>query len=317
MPSIAGGIAKSLQLAVAEIYPDSNPPNDRFVTDDNKNLPIRRVANSPYQYISPISHQLAAKFQLAPLAICQSLLQYIPPKIEPLSPQVEIQCWYTDKGYICFQLTPRSIAIWLDYIYTWKPHEQFEPKYPPNVDLSLALALALAKPLPQPKPLPNLTVGYRQQQKPSPCEIAIYARDRCRSILKLACAEGLISQDISGDWQIPPSQWFDRDSDSGNNRPRADIIGSFESVAEDRLIHALMDVLDSICGSRPPDSARIIIDLAQSWLEFHRHCRIFGDVQRQNPHLAIARCGLTAICERYLSGVRGQGCRNCRWLCLC
>jgi hypothetical protein len=174
----------------------------------------------------------------------------------------------------------------------------------------------LAKPLPQQKPLPNLTVGYRQQQKPWPCEIVIYARDRCRSILKLACAEGLISQDISGAWQIPPSQWFDRDADylqsikaeRGNNRPTTDIIGSFGLGAQDRLIHALMDVLDSIYGSRPPDYPRLTIDLAQSWLEFHRHCRIFGDVKRHNPHLAIARCGLTVISERYLgSGVRGQG----------
>jgi hypothetical protein len=298
MPSIAGGIARYLQLTAAEIYPDSTAPNDRFVTPSRKNLPIRRVPSSQYQYISPIAHQLAAKFNLTPVTICQSLLGYIPPDIEPLSPQVEIQCWYTDKGYICFRLTPRSISVWLDYIYTWQAQAQIELRYSTDVDLALALA----------KPLPNLTVGDSQQQKPSPCEIVIYARDRCRSILKLACAEGLISQDISGAWQIPLSQWFDGDSDRCNNRPTADTTGDFESVAQDRLIHALMDVLDSICGSRAPDYPRLIIDLAQSWLEFHRHCRIFGDVKRHNPHLAIARCGLTAISERYLgSGVRGQG----------
>jgi hypothetical protein len=297
MPSIAGGIARYLQLTAAEIYSDSTQPNDRFVTPSHKNLPIRRVPSSQYQYISPIAHQLAAKSSLTPVAICQSLLGYIPPHIEPLSPQIEIQCWYTDKGYICFRLTPRSISIWLDYIYTWTPDSIATITYPQNVDLSLALA----------KPLP--------QQKPSPCEIAVYARDRCRSILQLACTEGLITKDISGTWQIPLSQWFDRDTDylqynqaePCNNRPTTDIIGGFESGAQDRLIHALMDVLDSICGSRPPDSARLIIDLAQSWLEFHRYCRIFGDVKRQNPHLAIARCGLTVISERYLgSGVRDE-----------
>jgi hypothetical protein len=282
MPSIAGGITKYLQLAAARIYPDSSQPNDRFVTDGSKNLPIRRVPRSQYQYISPIAHQLSAKSHLTPFAICQSLLGYIPPDIELLSPQLEIHCWYTDKGYICFQLPPRSIALWLDYIYTGKADSIETIVYPPNADLSLALA----------KPLP--------QQKPSPCEIVVYARDRCRSILKLACAEGLISPDISGNWHIPPSQWFDLDSSPGNNRPTTDIIGSFDSGAQDRLIHALMDVLDWIYGNRPTDSARLIIDLAQSWLEFHRHCRIFGDVKRQNPHLAIARCGLTVISERYL-----------------
>jgi hypothetical protein len=268
MPSIAGGITKYLELAVARIYPDSIQSDDRFVTDRRKNCPIRRLPKSRYQYISPIAHQLAAKFQLAPLAICQSLFSSIPLDLEPLSPQLEILCWYTDKGYICFQLTPRSIALWLDYIYTWKAPQPIELKYPVDVDLS----------------------------------IAVYARDRCRSILRLACTEGLISQDISGAWQIPPSQWCDRHSNCGNNRPTADITPSFESGIEDRLIHALMDVLDSICGSRPPDDPRLMIDLAQSWLEFHRHCRIFGDIKRQNPHLAIDRCGLTAISERYLSG---------------
>jgi predicted solute-binding protein len=42
------------------------------------------------------------------------------------------------------------------------------------------------------------------------------------------------------------------------------------------------------------------IDLAQSWLEFYRHCQIFGDIKHQNPRQDIARCGLTAISRRYL-----------------
>ncbi len=266
MPSIAGEIAKYLQLALAEIYPDSIRFNDHFVTDGGKNLPIRRVPKSQYEYISSIAHQFAATSDLTPLAVCQSLFGYIPPFVEPLSAQIEILWWYTDKGYICCQLTPRSIALWLDYIYTWTATPHIELEYPSNIDLS----------------------------------IVVHTRDRCRSILKLACVEGLIFQDISGVWQIPTSQWFDLDSHSHSNRPTPDIIDGFDSRVQDRLIHALMDVLDSICGSRSPHYPRLTIDLAQSWLEFHRHCRIFGDVQRQNPHLAIARCGLTAICERYL-----------------
>jgi hypothetical protein len=266
MPSIAGAITRYLELAATGIYPNAHQPNDRFVTDGGKNLSIRQIPKSPYQYISPIAHQLAAKSCLAPLAICQNLLEYIPPPLESLSPQLEIQCWYTDKGYICFKVTPRSIAPWLDYIYHWTPPDSIETSYPVDVDLS----------------------------------IVVHVGNRCRSILALAYTEGLITKDISSPWQIPPFHHDECDSDLGNNQPRADIIGDFDYGATDRLIHALMDVLDSICGSRPPDSPRLKIDLAQSWLEFHRHCRIFGDIKRQNPHLAIARCGLTAICERYL-----------------
>jgi hypothetical protein len=276
--SIAQMLTKHLELGVARIYSDSTQPEDIFVTNGGKNLAIRRIPNSRYRYISPIAHQLSAKSSLTPLAICQSLAEYLPPTIDALSPQMEIECWYTDEGYLCFQLTPESISTWLDYIYTSIADEPIELKYPADVDLSLG--------------------------KPSPCEIAIYAGDRCRSVLELAYTEGLITKDISGNWQIPRSIWCSFGSNRGNNRPTTEITDSFEYVAEDRLIHALMDILDGICGSHRRDYLRLTIDLAQSWLEFHRHCRIFGDVKRQNPHLAIARCGLTAISERYL---RGEG----------
>lgn len=264
--SIAQMLTKHLELAVARIYSDSTQSEDIFVTHGGKNFPIRRIPNSRYRYISPIAHQLSAKSSLTPLAICQSLAKYLPPAIDTLSPQMEIESWYTDEGYLCFQLTPASISIWLDYIHTWNVDESIELKYPADVDLSLA----------------------------------IYARDRCRSILELAYTEGLITQDISGDWQIPRSIWCDFGSNRGNNRTRAEITHSFEIGVEDRLIHALMDILDGICGSHRRDNFRLTIDLAHSWLEFHRHCRIFGDVKHQNPHLAIARCGLTAIAQRYL-----------------
>ncbi len=261
-------LTKYLELGVARIYPDSTQPEDRFVTYPGRNLAIRRIPNSRYRYISPIAHQLAAKSSLTPIAICQSLAEYLPPRIDPLSPQMEIESWYTDEGYFCFQLTPASISTWLDYIYTSIADEPIEMEYPADVDLS----------------------------------IAIHAHARCRSVLELAHTEGLISKNRSGSWQIPRSIWCDFGSDRGNNRPTTEITDSFEYVAEDRLIHALMDILDGICGSHRRDYLRLTIDLAQGWLEFHRHCRIFGDVKRQNPHLAIARCGLTAITQRYLRG---------------
>ena len=74
----------------------------------------------------------------------------------------------------------------------------------------------------------------------------------------------------------------------------------FDTFIEEQLIHALMDVLDGIFGNRPQNWSKLALNLAQSWLEFDRACDIFGDLKRQNPRLAIARCGLTAICRRYL-----------------
>jgi hypothetical protein len=66
------------------------------------------------------------------------------------------------------------------------------------------------------------------------------------------------------------------------------------------LIQVLMDVLDGIYGDRPQNWSKLSFRLAECWLEFDRDCRIFGDTKRQNPQLAIARCGLTAISRHYL-----------------
>jgi hypothetical protein len=269
MPSVAGVIRNYLQLGLARIYLDSSPPGDRFIANSGKNLPVRRVSNSQYQYISPIAHQLAATSSLTPLTIAQTLWECLPPELTSSSPQMEMQYWYTDKAYLCFQFTPRSIATWLDYIYTETPAPiAIGWQDRPNVDLS----------------------------------ILVYTHARCQAVLKLAQTEGLITKDLDA-WYIPRSIWFDRDSDRCDNRFKPEIMVNLEEITEGRLIHALMDVLDGI-GSLDPGLTRSVINLAQSWLEFHRHCRIFGDVKRQNPHLAIARCGLTAIVERLLVGGR-------------
>ena len=150
--------------------------------------------------------------------------------------------------------------------------------------------------------------------------VAIYAHARCCSLLKLAETSRLVT--ITPNWQIrTPELFWQSQSSRLENQLRAASGIIFNTRAEDRLIHTLMEVLDSIysdnlqlnsrgsapnhssgCRRRkkPPNWAKLTIDLAYSWLEFYRHCRIFGDLQRQNPQLAIARCGLTAISRRYL-----------------
>jgi hypothetical protein len=307
-PTIAGTIADYLQLMAQELY--VNVPNncDNFITEFSQDLSrgedsdqnrtmkvcfaasIRLVPTSQYQYVSAIAHRLAARSGLTPVEICQQFQQLISlPEID-LGNRLEVSCWYNDAGYIYFKITPESIATWLNYIH----------------DLPLDIQL------------------IKENRSRSSVNIALYAHARSCSLLQLARTEKIVA--ITDNWQIATPDWLLNECSCDENHLPAVLTIAFEERAEDRLIHAFMEVLDGIysyssqLGSvqqlgmnqakvvtptstirqNSPNWTKLTIDLAESWLEFHRHCRIFGDVQRQNPRLAIARCGLTAISRRYL-----------------
>jgi hypothetical protein len=132
-------------------------------------------------------------------------------------------------------------------------------------------------------------------------DIAIYARARCQSLLRLAQSQQCI--DLDQDWHIStPSPLFSsRDILQAGQTPfLPPSVRLFEDSAEGSLIQSLMDVLDGIHRYQSIDAAKLAIDLAQAWLEFHRDCRMWGDVKQHHPDTAIARWGLTAIVGRYL-----------------
>jgi hypothetical protein len=306
-PTIAGTIADYLQLMTQafrrHLSRNCDDVGARLSPDLTWQLQVTKsmklVPTSPYQYVSTIAHRLAAKSLLTPLEICKQL------QSPTLSPQIDsdfsldLSCWYNDAGYIYFQIAPMAIALWLEYIQ------------------NLPLAVT------------------RIEQRASSATIAIYAHARCCSVLTLAATAEIVQ--VSANWEIiPPSLPWRSDPERCSylvNRGITEWTSIFEHPAEQRLVHALMVVLDAISihhfqaaalrqrggdegktiepmGSmgisnlageiRPPNWHKLTLDLAQSWLDFYRDCRIFGDVQRQHPHLAIARCGLTAIVRRYL-----------------
>ncbi len=250
---------------------------------------IRQIPTSQYQYVSTIAHHLGAKSARTPLEICQNLDLSIPilAALE-ISAYLKLDCWYNQASYIYFQLTPKSIENWLQYIH----------------DL----------------PLEQLGCRGNSSQTGS-SDLAIYAHARCCSRLELAAAEKLVRLTI--DWRLDPPHWL-LDLASTENRLTTDANRIFEHPAEQQLIQTLMAVLDAIYGDRrqldspqtesteqigaggfnghrkSPNWTKLTIDLAQSWLEFDRRCQIFGDIKQQTPRLAIARCGLTAISRRYL-----------------
>ena len=282
-PTIAGTIAHYLSLMTQEflghlshncdnVVPKLPPLGGHWQLEQS----LKLVTSSPYQYVSTIAHRLAAKSSFTPVEICHQLQPPIGMAIAHPS-CLELGWWFNDAGYIYFELTPRSIALWLNYIH----------------DLPLTI---------------DPTARF------SAPTIAVYAHARCCSVLQLAQSEKLVA--ITADWQLST------DRSCLGNQSTAELRSIFSCPAQQRLIHALMAVLDGIYSDnlrvvspqlpsgiprpdpiaqiRSPNWTKLTLDLAQSWLDFYRDCRIFGDVQRQNPQLAIARCGLTAISRRYL-----------------
>jgi hypothetical protein len=318
-PTIARTIADYLQSISQQPYINTLlKKGDYVVTESPQDLSwqwqfqksIRQIPTSQYQYVSTIAHQLAPKSLLNPAEICQSLHPPIPVQ-SPIdrSACLELYYWYDEASYIYFQLTPTAISTWLNYIH-----------YLPIVPSAATLeTLPLADCNSQSTDVRNRNAAARTSN--SSIDLAIYAHARCCSLLKLAEAEKLVT--ITGNWQITTPDCL-LNVFQLNNRPTAASKCIFEHPVENRLIHALMEVLDGIYGDnwqleslqsesngqissksfnghkKSPNWTKLTIDLAQSWLEFYRHCQIFGDVKHQNSRLAIARCVLTAISRRYL-----------------
>jgi hypothetical protein len=271
-PSIMAEISDYLRVTTQKIYINSTTNDDRIVTRSILEIPIYRINVAQYQYVSQITHVLAARIDLTPVEICQSLQLTLPPANVSHHNHLKLRIWHSDAGQIYFQLTPSSILLWLDYIHTLQL----------NVD---RVANAPMK----------IRSGSATQ---SPVSVAIYAHARCCARLRLACTEKIISLDDR--WQITTPNWLICDCDRSQNCSTTDRSLIFELPAENRLIQALMDVLDGIYGDRPQNWARLSSKLAERWLEFDRDCQIFGDIKRRNPQLSMARCGLTAISRRYL-----------------
>jgi hypothetical protein len=270
-PSIMESISDFLRVATQKIYINLRSSDDTFVTQLPLNPPIRRVTTTKFQYVSQITHQLAAKLGLTPAEICQQLQPEIAAANVNACPHLAIWTWHNDTGDLYFQLTPSAMIIWLNYIH--------------DRSLEGSETVKIARQL-------------HRDSAQSPASISLYAHARCCAVLRLAGTEKIIS--IDDRWQITTPNWLICDHDRPQNCPTTDRILVFELPIEDRLIHALMDVLDGICGNRPQNWVKLTRNLAESWLEFDRYCQIFGDTKRQNPPLAIARCGLTAISRRYL-----------------
>ncbi len=271
-PSILAEISDYLQLSSQKIYINSSNNDDRIITRSTLEIPLDRINVAQYQYVSQIAHVLAAKLNLTPLEICQSLPITLATANISDHDRLKLRIWCSDAATIYFQLPPSSILIWLDYLHGL----QFEYCDNPIAQM-------------------RIDSGFPPQSLVS---VSMYAHARCCARLRLASTEQIIS--LNDRWQITTPNWLLCDRDRWQNCPTTDRNFIFELPAESRLIQVLMDVLDGIYRQRPQNWAKLSLKLAERWLEFDRDCQIFGDTKRQNPRLATARCGLTAIARRYL-----------------
>jgi hypothetical protein len=271
-PSIMVEISNYLRVTTQKIYINSATNDDKIVTRSTLKVPIYRINVAEYEYVSQVTQVLAAKTDLTPVEICQSLQIALTPANVGHYNHLKLRIWYSDIGQIYFQIVPSSMLIWLDYIHTL----QLQASSVVNVPRQI----------------------HSNASTQPPVSIAIYAHARCCARLRLACTEKIIS--IDDRWQITTPNWLICDRDRRQDYATTDRSFIFELPVENRLIQVLMDVLDGIHGERPQNWAKLSINLAERWLEFDRDCQIFGDTKRQNPQLAVARCGLTAISRRYL-----------------
>ncbi len=286
-PTIAGILTDYLRLATQKIHVSQLTKFSKIITQLPLNLVIRRLPTLRYQYISPIAHQLAATLGLTPLEICQNFQLQIDSIGNNGAPTVEMSCWYTDASYIHFQFTPAAIAMWLNSI------QSGSREYHAITELHDSESSSSIK-----KDKVNINSQTYSNFAQSKFSLALYAHARCCSLLRLAEVNKIIALDNY--WQITTPNWLNCDFDRIHNYPISDEKFIFDTLIEEQLIHALMDVLDGLYGNRPQNWSKLLLNLTHSWLEFDRSCQIFGELKRQNPRLAIARCGLTAISRRYL-----------------
>lgn len=121
----------------------------------------------------------------------------------------------------------------------------------------------------------------------SPPFILQYTHARCYSVLQLAVREEI----------IPPTLTLISFLDSQQQL-------LCRHAAEQALIKHLMVSFDNLYCPSPnlkPHWEKIAVDLCQAWQKFYTYCRIWGEVKRDNLHLAQARLGLTLLTQRLLA----------------
>ncbi|MEL4895507.1 DALR anticodon-binding domain-containing protein [Crocosphaera sp. Alani8] len=144
------------------------------------------------------------------------------------------------------------------------------------------------------------TFPYPQQKYPSKSKnhdnlwIIQYSYARCCALLRLGEQERLIQLKNE---QFKPYLWplLTYQSISWSNLT----LNEFERS----LISQLLTTVDRLINQSNVNEIKLALALSESFLNFERYCRIFGEISQQKPQLSQARLGLVAITQTLLQGL--------------
>lgn len=304
-------------LLVNTLQKAANPPNkaaDLSTSEGLADLPLaivvlsqanpislKRVAESTHiRYVSAIALQWAPRLQqsanqiaeqiaaqvqrfIADIAESVAPLEY--PLIQRLLPHITV---ISAGGQIIFQIGAAGVAEWLQWLVTC----------PSGLSDVASPAVVCHSPLPVPSPRFSL----------------LHAHARCCSLLQAAQREGWI-QTVSGPelapWLEPqPLPWLTADGQLRCQQPERQLIAALIDTVDglaalDAQLNAsahspgrLMDFTGATAARHSLGALELralerqLEDLAQVFQQFHASCRLWGEVRREQPALALVRLGL-------------------------
>ncbi|ACB52521.1 hypothetical protein cce_3173 [Crocosphaera subtropica ATCC 51142] len=121
-----------------------------------------------------------------------------------------------------------------------------------------------------------------------------YTYARCCTLLRLGEQEQLITLKNP---LFPPYQW---PLSTSHSIPWSSLgLNQFERS----LISQMLLTVDRLLNESGSHEIKLALALSEHFLEFERHCRIFGATSRYKPQLSQARLGLVAITQILLQGL--------------
>ena len=269
-------------------------------------IPLHRDRNNlNIVYLSAIALKLAPEWQLPGSAIARHLIeqlsiqglqhpsdlhQYpdleVPTRLKPGMPlpagfeqhALDFQLTQPAPGLIRLQLSEPGIAAWLSYLLQTRP--------PPVCQLEMTETSPFLNPTPT-----DSTIFSIQ-----------YSHARCWALMRLAFQVGLWASPFQPSTQVEawyqlaefPFPWLDDRHQLHLAHP-----------SERQLISQLFKTVDRFdpCNSNSFHALvafKVARDLSQAFQTFYQCCQIFGEVQRQTPHLAQTRMGLVVLVQSWL-----------------
>ncbi len=235
---------------------------------DSQEIPVTHIKHkTQILYGSAIALKLASQLHQSPFALAEALC-------------IRLNTWNSDRQFSCgtiprdvtvhllssgmlqFILTDVGIATWLEQIlrYSW-------------VQTSLQ----------------NLEISWEQFQ-------IQYSHARCCSLLRLAEREHLITlakpnlmtgKTIRISAISSQISWL-------NNQNQLQFTQSYDY----QLLTQLVVIIDAlILFSDSTNWLKLAVQLSDSFQQFYRYCRIWGEVKQNTPELAQARLGLVSITQ--------------------